>query len=131
MYFKVAVDDGQTFPADSSILWGEILENVGGGYDAATGKFVAPQAGTYRFTITVMNGVLGHGPYLLLMHNDTKYCAAVAAGFAAKFQTGICVRTVPLAAGEEVWVINPEWATTHVYHPRFTTFEGFLIHGRE
>ena len=131
MYFKVAIDDGQTFPSDSTILWGDILENVGGGYDAATGKFVSPQAGTYRFTITVMNGALGEGPYMHLIHNGIKSCVAVAAGYASKFQTGVCVRTVPLAAGEEVWVINPDWAVTHVYHPQFTTFEGFMIHGRE
>ena len=131
MYFKVAINDGQTFPADSIILWGEILENVGGGYNAASGKFVAPQAGTYRFTITVMNRAQGEVLYMHFMHNGINSCAAVASGYAARYQTGVCVRTVPLVAGEEVWVINPEWATTHVYHPQFTTFEGFMIRGKE
>ena len=123
----VAIDLDQNFAAGSTILWGEVLENVGGGYDAASGKFVAPHAGIYRFTITVMNVEVGNMAYLLLMVDDAQSCMALAAGNAAKFQTGLCRHVVHLEAGEEVWVTNPDWAATEEFQPRFTAFEGFMI----
>ena len=44
-------------------------------------------------------------------------------------QTGVCSQVVRLAAGEAVWVVNPDFAQTRRYNNRgFTTFEGFMIH---
>ena len=128
VYFKVAIDHDQTFPAGSTILWGVVLENVGGGYHAGTGKFVAPQTGTYCFTITVMNKNPHDLAYMTLKKNDVGLCYAVAAGRSSTLQTGVCARVVHLTARDEVWVINPDWAETDVYQLHFTAFEGFMIH---
>ena len=91
---------------------------------------MGPQAGTYRFTVTVMNAQAGDEVYLRLMVNGTGSCVALAAGV-GKFQTGVCTQVVRLAAGDEVWVINPHWGSTYLYRQDFTSFEGFMIHGRE
>ena len=129
IYFKVAITDGQTFPRNSTILWGHVQENVGNGYDAASGRFVSPQAGTYHFTVTVMNINGSDQAYLSLFMKDTGLCSAVAAGEGDIFQTGVCSRVVRLAVGEEVWVINPYWSIAEAYNLYYTTFEGFMIHG--
>ena len=104
------------------------MENVGGGYDAATGKFVAPQPGSYHFTVTVMNKNPHDLAYMTLKRNGMTVCRALAAGRGSTLQTGVCTRVVQLAAGDEVWVINPDWADTYQHH--FTAFEGFMIHGQ-
>ena len=104
------------------------MENVGGGYNSASGKFMALLAGTYHFTVTVMNTANHHNAYMDLLRNGTKLCSALAAGMGAQYQTGVCRRVVRLRAGEEIWVVNPDWAETEVYHNYFTTLEGFLVH---
>ena len=130
MYFKVTIAADHTFPAKSIILWEDILENVGDGYDANTGKFMAPQAGTYRFVLTVMNAQAGDEVYLHLVVNGAGSCVALASEV-ERFQTGVCTQVVRLAAGDEVWVINPDWGATYLYRKDFTAFEGFMIHERE
>ena len=76
VYFKVAITDGQTFPQNSPILWGHLQKNVGNGYNASSGKSVAPQAGTYRFTATVMNKNPSDLAYMSLKKNDVALCSS-------------------------------------------------------
>ena len=127
MYFTLSTKRGQEFPANSTITWGLVLENVDGGYDAASGKFVALHAGLYRFTVTVMNGAAGDDGYMYMYGDGGLLCRAVAIGDWS--QTGVCSHVVRLAGGEAVWVVNPDFAQTNRYNNRgFTTFEGFIIH---
>ena len=129
VYFKVAVTVGQTFPPDSIITFRGVSEIIGDGYDVDSAKFMAPHGGTYRFTVTVMNEDGEENVYAQLMVNGSESCQALAAGEGNKFQTGVCSQVVRLAAGDEVWVVNPHWSTNNHYHKDFTTFEGFMIHG--
>ena len=103
VYFKVAISDGQEFPTNSTILWGTVLENVGGGYNASTGMFVAPLGGSYHFTATVMSTEPQDRAYLTLKVKGMELCSALARGF--RLETGVCSHVMRLAAGEEVWVI--------------------------
>ena len=129
MYFKVAITDGQTFPPNTRIVWGNVQENVGGGYDAASEKFAVPQAGTYHFTVTIMNKNPSDLAYMSLKTDGIHLCSALAAGQGSFLQMGVCTRVVQLAAGEDVWVINPDWSEVGEFHRDYTTFEGFMIHG--
>ena len=129
MYFKVAITDGQTFPPNTTIVWGHVQENVGGGYNEVSGKFVAPQAGTYRFTVTIMNKNPSDLAYMSLKMDGVHLCSALAAGQGSILQMGVCTRVVQLAAGGEVWVINPDWSEVGDFHHDYTTFEGLMIHG--
>ena len=127
VYFKVNFDEDQIFATNSIIIFGQILGNVGGGYNAITGKFVAPVGGTYRFTVTVMNDAAGEKAYVELMKNGAHLCVALAHGGNAK-QTGVCSRVIHVAAGEEVWAVNPSWASNNGYHRTYTALEGFLLY---
>ena len=129
VYFRVAITNRQTFSPDSIIKFGDVLENMGDGYDVASGKFVAPYGGTYRFTVTVMNDKGGDKAYGQLMVNGTSSCKALAAGEGDQYQTGVCSQVVHLAGEREVWVVNPHWSHYNRYRDGFTTFEGFMIHG--
>ena len=121
--------NGQWFPPGSTILWGEVQENFGGGYNETTGEFVAPLVGTYRFTVTVMNKAADDRAVIQIIHNDVPVCAALAAGEGDRRQFAMCSQVVRLAAGDEVSVVNPHWASTEQYQQYHTVFEGLLLLG--
>ena len=127
VYFRVRLSEDQTFSRGAVIVWGTILDNVGGGYNVTTGKFVAPVGGTYRFVLTVMNGVHGQSAAMAFTVNGDSSCAAFAVGF-GYLQTGVCSLVTRLEAGDEVWVFHPNWLQPGGYNGGYTFFEGFLIH---
>ena len=99
-----------------------------------TGKFVAPHGGTYRFTTIVMNVDGNDRAYVRLKVNGVygrKSCLVLAAGEGDKLQTGMCNRVVRMKAGDEAWVMKPDWDNNNnnLYRNDFTVFEGFMIRG--
>ena len=119
VYFEVRVTE----------VWGEVRNNVGDGYNVTTGKFVAPLRGVYRITVSVMNDGNNDRAITQIIHNENALCSAMAAGHGDKNQFGMCSQVVCLAAGDEVWVVNPQWSSTVQYYRGYTTFQGFLLHG--
>ena len=74
VYFRAVIANGQTISSDSIIKFDDVSENIGNGYSVASGKFVAPHGGTYRFTVTVMNDHEEGRAYGQLMVNGTESC---------------------------------------------------------
>ena len=93
------VTDGQRFPGGSVIIWGDVQDNIGQGYNTTTGKFVAPSTGTYRFTVTVMNSDPTQHTYMVVRLNRVDLCVALVVGEGDQLQTGLCSRVVHLEAG--------------------------------
>ena len=127
VYFRVRISEDQTFSRSAVIVWGRIVDNVGGGYNATTGKFVAPLGGTYRFVLTVMNAISGWSVAMAFTVNGDSSCPAVGTGVGWS-QTGVCSQVTRLEAGDAVWVFHPTWTHPGGYNGGYTFFEGFMIH---
>ncbi|GFR90235.1 complement C1q-like protein 2 [Elysia marginata] len=110
-------------PLDT-IVFDAIISNVGGGYDAATGKFTAPTDGTYLFYSTILSGYNTKVETAIIM-ND-KEVARIYSGAHDAHGSGSNTVALSLSSGDVVWVRLLYQGGNHV-HGYYSTFTGTLL----
>ena len=121
---KLSVSHGDT------IVFNQVLSNIGNGYNSTTGIFTAPKRGSYLFNVQACVPPYGEGSFIIavrqqsfvetvlniLKYSDTSHHNTVS-------------NSVPvhLARGQEVWV--EAWATGKLYHDSScgSQFSGVLV----
>lgn len=114
------------------VSFDNVITNIGGAYNAATGHFVAPVFGTYAFFITATN-TPGHSTSLSLMKNGQWQAVTLAHGTEqtpTQWETSTVCAMLLLNEGDQVWVQNEgKFSTTEDLDGyNYSSFAGFLIH---
>ena len=115
-----------------TILFREVVQNEGKGYNKSTGIFTAPVTGTYLFTVQVCL----FSSKLLSVSIVANGTAITAGNFGDEDWNAICHSTDGLAfvqAEEEVKVLVTYASSSSVIYPdqkdtRWSFFSGVLLH---
>ena len=54
IYFKAYLDRNLILNKDKDVIFRDIEDNVGEGYNSTNGRFVAPRSGTYLFIVSII-----------------------------------------------------------------------------
>ncbi len=112
-------------PANTPILYDDVIENVGEGYSPETGLFTAEIAGLYYFEqYWVKNYNLAGS--MTMWKNGVEQCRSVGTHYSAlAYIAPSCSATMQLSPGDEVWVTSSDGDRVH--SGETTGFTGFLI----
>ncbi|CAL8318631.1 unnamed protein product [Lota lota] len=117
------------FRRDTTVRYDQVLSNVGGGYDQATGTFTAVVPGTYFFSYTMYNNNVGKpNSVLSLMKNGDRLVSTwdtAAEGDVHDSATNAAV--VELVAGDGVSVNMDARRVLYDDAHNYNTFSGFLL----
>ncbi|XP_071396410.1 otolin-1 [Centroberyx affinis] len=112
-------------PPNTPVLFTQILNNVQGHYDPATGIYTAPIDGTYIFSyhLSVFQRVLKVGIFL-------NFQPIVKTTSTTELGTTAHEVILHLSRGDRVWVMVKDEITNGMHAGRETasTFSGFLLH---
>ncbi|KAK7090096.1 uncharacterized protein [Littorina saxatilis] len=115
---------------NTKLLNGNVLKlpivstNQGGGYNASTGYFTAPQNGTYFFIGTTGGYSSSNYANMGLEKEGTSLSRTFIALHGSYYNMGSCHATVYLTQGERVWLQS---SATSFFRAAVTSFSGFRI----
>ncbi|XP_052765609.1 cerebellin-1-like isoform X2 [Mya arenaria] len=111
--------------ANQNIVFDSILINEGNGYHSNHGLFIAPQSGIYFFTITLLHPnqptpvhaeVIRNGTVIARLHSESNQYEQTSQSLIANVNTG-----------EEIYVVNRDYANEVYTTGLYSSFSGFLI----
>ncbi|XP_052087923.1 heavy metal-binding protein HIP-like, partial [Mytilus californianus] len=112
----------------NTVVFDKVISNDGNSYNAATGIFTAPMAGTYYFTATIFTRWKSQLEMSLKVNEQNQMwmypVAATTTG-----NTGTNSIIVKLKKEDKVRLVkNGDWGTRPFYiHHSWSTFSGFLL----
>ncbi|XP_068206472.1 complement C1q tumor necrosis factor-related protein 3-like [Palaemon carinicauda] len=107
-----------------NVQFRELLTNVGGGWIPTTGEFIAPKAGVYFFTFSVMSAKTNEATVALMKDGDYQVTAFINAGY--NMATNSAVLT--LKEGDSVYLILQDGEIyENPLYESYTTLSGYLI----
>ncbi|KAI9546295.1 hypothetical protein NQZ68_028712 [Dissostichus eleginoides] len=112
------------FNTDITLIYRNVITNIGAAYSTSTGIFVAPVAGVYYFTCFYHNGG-GYGEMLQLYKNNELVLLTHDHG-SYYYNNGGNAVFLQLEQGAQVYVrlVKDSYVSGTDYH---TTFSGFLV----
>jgi len=123
---------------DQTAVFGEVLENTGGGYSPATGYFTAPVPGLYSFQIHVVGTRTSEACLELRKDGQVKdyrpvRAVATAGGNVNNVEAGSNSAVVQMEAGDKMWAATCQDSRfgagggADAAYGRSTTFSGHLV----
>ena len=128
--FHAVISGGETkhLGVNQNLAFPVVVTNLGGGYHSSHGVFIAPRAGVYIFSTSIMAFHTGHSTiYTKLMKNGNVLAKAYAHGGSGYQDQGSVTVVTQLAPGDEVWVALQGPADTSLYGDYFDSFMGCLV----
>ncbi|XP_052765878.1 caprin-2-like [Mya arenaria] len=106
------------------IIFDSVLVNTGHGYHSSLGSFIAPVAGVYFFTVTLLHPYLPYSMHAQIMHNGNpvSYIHGEHRQFAQASQSFL----LNVNAGDEIFVKNVDF-NDQTYQATYSTFSGYLL----
>ncbi|XP_060763895.1 caprin-2 [Neoarius graeffei] len=112
---------------DQPITFDLLHSNQGGAFDAPSGHFSCPAAGTYVFFFHILKLAISVPLYVNLMRNDEVVASAYANDGAPDHETASNHAVMPLRVGDHIWlrlhrgaIYGSSW--------KYSTFSGFLLY---
>ncbi|KAI5100226.1 caprin-2 [Silurus meridionalis] len=112
---------------DQPIAFDLLHSNLGGAFDAPSGHFSCPAAGTYVFFFHILKLAISVPLYVNLMRNDEVMASAYANDGAPDHETASNHAVLPLHVGDHIWlrlhrgaIYGSSW--------KYSTFSGFLLY---
>lgn len=112
---------------DQPIAFDLLHSNLGGAFDASSGHFSCPAAGTYVFFFHILKLAISVPLYVNLMRNDEVVSSAYANDGAPDHETASNHAVLPLRIGDHIWlrlhrgaIYGSSW--------KYSTFSGFLLY---
>ena len=131
--FHATVNTGLTshHTIGETVVFENVLLNLGGGYDATTGVFTCPMDGVYIFSTSIMTISGSHTEqtrvHVDIMKNGAEIAAAYANGGSGEMEQGSVSAAVQLVRGDTVKVAYQRHTDVHVWGDRLTSFMGVLV----
>ncbi|XP_017341550.1 caprin-2 isoform X3 [Ictalurus punctatus] len=112
---------------DQPIAFDLLHSNLGGAFDAPSGHFSCPAAGTYVFFFHILKLAISVPLYINMMRNDEVVASAYANDGAPDHETASNHALLPLRVGDHIWlrlhrgaIYGSSW--------KYSTFSGFLLY---
>ncbi|KAF5901642.1 caprin-2-like isoform X2 [Clarias magur] len=112
---------------DQPIAFDLLHSNLGSAFDAPSGHFSCPAAGTYVFFFHILKLAISVPLYVNLMRNDEVVASAYANDGAPDHETASNHAVLPLRVGDHIWlrlhrgaIYGSSW--------KYSTFSGFLLY---
>ena len=132
--FTAAISsDFQVFPPLGTIIWEEIITNIGGGFNPGTGIFTCPQDGHYFFSVSVTSNWQNDDmrAEFQIVHNGNALVTAPAMAPGTSAQgTATNSAVIDCMNGGQVWIRCRDSFDCNVNGNddlQVTSFSGFLI----
>ena len=123
--FKAVCTTAYTVAANTEIVFGTTVNNIGSGYNSSTGRFTAPVSGFYHFNVNLRYIGLSYYSWTWRKNGNTQaYCEVAGAGALESINGGygICFY---LNAGDYVSIFNGTQGGLSC--DAFCGFSGFLV----
>lgn len=103
--FTATLSQSQSFSSVATLVFSNILTNIGGGYNAVTGIFTAPLGGVYVFNCKLTEKQNKYGPSIHFVKNGAMQGTDVGnTGISDTFRTSSSSIVLELSPGDRVWV---------------------------
>ena len=114
----------------SVVKFNVVLSNIGDGYNADTGYFIAPVSGIYMFSVSAMSDVKAIGWIeLFIVKNADLVTGAYGYPGVIGHDQGATTAFIEVAANDKIWVkVNQPTTNASVGGWKFSSFSGCLIH---
>lgn len=116
----------------TDMIYPNVITNLGGGYNRATGVFTAPVSGTYIFFTSVVSWDNKNISTDIVLNGNSKVRTfADSRGFNVPehyvYQTGTNLVCLQLQVGDRVWVRKYSGTGYIVHSTPMHTFSGYLL----
>lgn len=113
----------------NSMIWDNVLLNVGSAYSATTGRFTAPVAGTYFFTAHNLwaNADIGDLRIAFYVNSGAQSSQTINYKTIASWQTWHLNGTFVLNAGDYVTVYYVQGTSAQYNDQGYNDFQGWLV----
>ena len=125
MAFTASVVSSNTSWTSGTLIFNQVISNVGNGYDPKTGVFTAPRAGTYIFYAAAVEYGTQYLRLDIVINNVAK--VRLLGYSSASYQTGTNMVAQYLRRGDDVRVIHSYGKGYYSNTVPMTTFTGFMI----
>lgn len=113
---------------NQTVIFDDVLLNLGGAYHAQHGLFVANVPGVYIFSVSIMALAGGSDSTMVfIMKNGKEIAAAIADGRGSPHDQGSTTVVLQLVSGDEVWVSVQRHDDTAIWTDSLDSFMGCLI----
>ncbi|KAH3853730.1 cerebellin-1-like [Dreissena polymorpha] len=111
---------------NQNIIFDKVISNIGNGYHADHGLFIAPTSGIYLFSTTLLHrATIGQPLHAVITHSGVPV-ARIYTGVDI-FDSGSQTVIIQVNQGEEVWVRNFDINDENIYGYLYSSFAGVLI----
>ncbi|XP_052777858.1 cerebellin-1-like [Mya arenaria] len=109
---------------NQNIIFENVLLNQGNGFHSQHGVFIAPQAGIYLFTASLLHEAQSIAIHAAIVHNGNIVAKCHGYNEWEQFSQTVIIK---VKVGEEVYVKNVAAEHEIVHGESFSTFSGFLL----
>lgn len=124
--FHAVASSTNHLQSGQTLVFANVRHNIGNGYHASGGIFIAPTAGVYIFSVSVSKYGVSGDVHLSLMKNGV-YIVGAYASTQDQSNQGSATVPVQMEIGDEVWVSVKRPDDSTVYGDSLTSFSGTLI----
>lgn len=125
MAFTASVTTPSSTLNSGTLVFNQVISNIGNGYNNCTGVFSAPTTGTYVFYASAVEHNKQNLQLDIVLNSVPK--VRLMGYLSAAYQTGTNMVVLPLKRGDKVWVRHSYGTGYWTHNVPLTTFSGFMI----
>lgn len=120
--FHTRLTQHVTLGSSQTVIFDDVITNIGNAYDHLTGLFTAPYDGVYFFASSFLKPGDGPSLHLEMMKNE----ASISKGHAAAGNNASAI--VSLKLGDVIKIRHFEGTSTETIHGDWSFFTGYLVY---